>query len=264
METSMKPTQAKTALITGASSGLGAEFARQLAAEGCDLILVARREDRLRALKEEIANRFGRKTDILSMDLAAKNAPQILFNKIKDLGLAVDVLINNAGLGLFGEFTTTPWDRTQQMLTVDILALAHLTRLFAPEMAARKKGWILMVASTGAFQPTPAYAAYAAAKSFVLSFGEALHYELHGTGVQCSVLCPGVTQTEFLEVAGQTPTLYQKMTMMDCPAVARIGLRALWSGRSSIVAGGINGIGAFFMRLLPRQIATALAATMMR
>jgi short-subunit dehydrogenase len=134
-----------------------------------------------------------------------------------------------------------------------------MTRLFAADMVARKFGYILQVASTGAFQPIPTYAAYAAAKSYVLSFGEALHYELRQTGVTCTVLCPGVTRTEFFEVAGQTPTLYQRSTMMDSATVARIGITAMLQGRSSVVVGWLNAIFALGTRLLPRQVSAAIA-----
>lgn len=259
----MKTKQTKTALITGASSGLGAEFARQLAAEGCSLILVARRADRMQALQAEIKTRYGVPVDYVAMDLAEPDAPQQLFDRLKMQGRVVDVLVNNAGFGIYGDFLSVPWERTQQMLALDIMALTHLTHLFAADMIARKSGWILLVASTGSFQPTPTYAAYSAAKCYVLSLGEALHYELRNAGVGCTVLCPGVTRTEFLDVAGQSLTLYQRLTMMDSPEVVRIGLRALWGGRSSIVAGAINGASALLMRFLPRQVAAGIAARSM-
>jgi short-subunit dehydrogenase len=253
-----------TALVTGASSGLGVEFARQLAAEGCALVLVARRLDRLQALRAELAQRYGARAECVALDLTEPDAPQRLFRQTQAAGMRVDILINNAGLGLFGGFLDTPWERTQQMLRLDILALTQLTYLFAADMRTRKSGWILQVASTGAFQPTPTYAAYSAAKSYVLSLGEALHFELRGSGVQCATLCPGVTRTEFFEVADQTPTLFQRMTMMESAAVAQIGLRALWAGRASVVAGRVNGLTTFFMRMLPRQWAAALADRAMR
>ena len=159
----METLQGKTALITGASSGLGAEFARQLAERGCNLILAARRMERLQELQTEISAKHNVCVDSISIDLLAPNASQQLYDQIKGSGKVVDVLVNNAGLGLYGEFWTNPWERLHQMLEVDVVALTHLTRLFLPDMLARNSGYILLIGSTGSFQPTPFYAAYAAA-----------------------------------------------------------------------------------------------------
>lgn len=249
----------KTALITGASSGMGADFARELAARGCALILVARRVERLKELKQEIAARYGVDAEYLALDLAAPEAPQRLYAGLKAGGRAVDVLINNAGYAVFGEFQHTDWDRLQGMLELDVVALTHLTRLFAADMASRGFGYILLVASTGAFQPTPMYAAYAAGKSYVLSLGEALHYELRKAGVGCTVLCPGVTRTEFFEVAGQEMTGFQRRMAMPSADVARIGIRAMLAGRSCVVAGRINRLIAWSARFAPRQFLAAMA-----
>jgi short-subunit dehydrogenase len=249
----------KTGLITGASSGMGADFARELAARGCNLILVARRADRLQELKEEISARFGVGADYLAMDLAAADAPQRLYDSVKAGGRTVDVLINNAGYAVFGEFQRSEWNRLRSMLELDVVALTHLSRLFAADMASRRFGYLLLVASTGAFQPTPKYAAYAAAKSYVLQFGEALHYELRPFRVGCTVLCPGVTRTDFFEVAGQDMTAYQRRTAMASADVARIGVRAMLAGRSCVVAGRINNLIAWSARLAPRQFLAAMA-----
>jgi short-subunit dehydrogenase len=249
----------KTALITGASSGMGADFASELAARGCLPILVARRADRLQELQKEIAARYGVSAEWISTDLAEPGAPQRLFDGLKAHGRTVDVLINNAGYAVYGEFQTADWERTYQMLEVDIVALTHLTRLFAADMAARRFGYVLLVASTGAFQPTPNYAAYAAAKSYVLSLGEALHYELRKFGVGCTVLCPGVTRTEFFDVAGQQMTAFQRRTAMQSADVARIGVRAMLFGRSCVVAGKLNSLIAWSARLAPRQFLAAMA-----
>jgi hypothetical protein len=255
--------QGQTVLITGASSGLGADFARQFAALGCQIILVARRLDRLEALQAEITAKYAVPVESIVLDLAAPGAAQRLYDQIKAAGKTVDVLVNNAGLGLYGEFSAVTWERTHQMLELDIVALSHLTHIFLTDMLSRKHGYILQVASTGAFQPTPTYAAYSAAKSYVLSLGEALHYELRNTGVTCTVLCPGVTRTEFFEVAGQQMTAYQRSTVMESAAVARIGINALLKGRSSVVAGATNAFFAWVVRLLPAQWAAAAAARMM-
>lgn len=254
----------KTALITGASSGLGADFARHLAARGCNLVLVARRAERLQELQAEISSRPGVSVDCVAMDLTEAGAPQRLYDQLEDLGKTIDVLVNNAGRGLFGEFTQSPWESLHQMLEIDMVVLTHLTRLFVPGMLERKGGYVLFVASNGAFQPTPTYAAYSAAKSYVLSLGEALHYELRHTGVRCTVLCPGVTRTEFLAVAGQRVTLYQRLTMMESSTVARTGIEAMLRNRSSVVTGWFNALVALSTRLLPRQAIAGLAAWAMR
>jgi short-subunit dehydrogenase len=254
----------KTALITGASSGMGADFARQLAELGCNLILVARRADRLQELEKEITGRCGASAESMTLDLAAPDAPQQLYDSVKSKNQAVDVLVNNAGFAVYGEFHSTDWKACRQMLELDVVALTHLTRLFAADMVQRKFGFILQVASNGAFQPTPLYAAYAAAKSYVLYFGEALHYELRPHGVGLTVLCPGPTRTEFFDVAGQKLTLYQRLTMMDSAGVARTGIRAMLRKRSCVVAGPLNAAVAASAPLLPRQLMAAMAARMMR
>ena len=249
----------KTALITGASSGLGADFARQLAAYGCNLILVARRAERLQELRTEISAAYAVSIGYQAMNLVTPDAPQRLYEQIQGSGQRVDVLVNNAGYGLYGQLWNQPWEQLHAMLELDMVVLTHLTRLFAAEMVARRFGYILQVASTGAFQPTPTYAAYAAAKSYVLNFGEALHYELRQTGVTCTVLCPGSTRTEFFEIAGHAVTSYERATMMDSATVARIGLNAMLRGRSSVVPGWLNAVFALGSHLLPRQVLAAMA-----
>jgi short-subunit dehydrogenase len=263
-KTTTKILAGKTALVTGASSGLGADFARQLAARGCGLILVARRMERLQELQAEILASYQVPVECLAMDLTEPNAPQKVYDRLKAGKRTVDVLVNNAGYGLFGEFLETPWERIHQMLELDMVALTHLTRLFLPEMVRRNRGYILNVASTGAFQPTPTYAAYSAAKSYVLSLSEALHYELRKTNVKCTVLCPGVTRTEFFAVAGQAMTAYQRLTAMDSARVARIGINAMLKGRSSVVAGWINALFAWGTHFLPSQSLAAASSRLMK
>src|SRR5512146_2868283 len=168
----------QTALVTGASSGLGADFARQLAARGANLILVARREEQLRAVAAEIEAAHHVATKVVPLDLAAPGAPDTLYQQLHDQGAQVDILVNNAGFGLYGDFTALPWEKEREMLVLDMIALTHLTRLFLADMLERNSGYILQVASIGAYQPSPSYAAYSAAKAYVLSLGEALNYEL--------------------------------------------------------------------------------------
>ncbi|HEX6290393.1 MAG TPA: SDR family oxidoreductase [Herpetosiphonaceae bacterium] len=255
--------QGTYALVTGASSGLGVDFARQLAARGCNLILVARREQQLRAVQQEIAQRYGVDVTIIPMDLAQTNAPQVLYDQIKESGKTVDVLINNAGYGLYGAFTEIAWEREKNMLELDIITLMHLTKLFVKDMVARNFGFLLLVASIGAYQPSPLYASYSAAKSFVLNFGEALNYELRSTNVRCTVLSPGITATEFLKVSGQQPSRYQRMAMMQSADVTRIGIESMLKGRPSVVPGRLNALTVWSNRLIPRRLSAAIAYRLM-
>ena len=253
----------KTALVTGASSGLGAEFARQLAALGCKLILVARREDRLETLRQVLLKQHSAKVHVFAADLAEPAAPQSLYDDIKAAGLSVDVLINNAGFGIYGEHAAIPWPQERQMLMLDILAVMQLTKLFLPDMLQRDGGYILQVSSIGAYQPSPTYAAYSAAKTFVLYFGEALNYELRNTQVSCTVLSPGVTATEFLQVAGQKATRYQRLLMMQSPEVVRIGLKAMLRRKPSVVPGWVNAVMVWSNRFIPRRWSAAIAYRLM-
>ena len=198
----------KWALITGASSGFGVDFAKQLAAKGMNLVLVARREDNLRAVADEVAQAHGVQVVPVALDLAAPDAPPRLFDMTKAAGHDITVLINNAGFGLYGRFTDLAWEREQEMIDIDITALVHLTKLYAADMAARKNGYILQVASVGAFQPSPLYAVYGAAKAFVLSFGEAVDYELAG-GVSVTTTAPALPRRS-LAVSGSA-NFYQRM-----------------------------------------------------
>lgn len=254
----------KTALVTGASSGLGVDFARELAALGARLVLVARREDLLKQVQAELKAKHGVEVTTIALDLGVADAPQALFDLLKQQHVQVDVLVNNAGFGLFGQELDIAWERTQQMLQLDIVTLTHLTKLFAREMVKRGFGYIMQIASIGAFQPTPGYAAYSAVKSYVLSFGEALNYELRGTGVSCTVVSPGVTATEFLAVSGQKPTPYQRLTMMQSHEVARIGVRAMLQRRISVVTGWVNWMLAMSVRFTPKPLVLWLAWRFMK
>jgi short-subunit dehydrogenase len=247
------------AVVTGASSGLGVDFARGLARRGANLVLVARREDRMKQLGAELEAAHGVHVRVIPLDLAKRESPTLLFERTRALALEIDVLVNNAGFGLYGPFAKIPWEREHEMLELDVVSLVHLTKLFLPGMLARGRGWLLHVASIGAYQPTPTYASYSAAKSFVLSFGEALCYELRGTQVKSTVVSPGVTRSEFLAVSGQTPNLYQRSMMMESAAVAEAGIRAMLRGRPSVTPGVGNKLGAFSMRLLPRRMQAAIA-----
>lgn len=242
----------KTALITGASSGLGADFARQLAASGCNLILVARRKERLEAVREEINAMHNVEIDLVAMDLLRRNAAQSLYQDISSWGREVDVLVNNAGYGLYGWFLELEWQKQADLLQLDMVVPTDLARLFAPDMVRRGFGYVLFVSSVAGYAATPLYAAYAGAKSYVLLLGEALNFELRRTGVGVTVLSPGITRTEFLEVSGQRATLYQRIFSMSSERAVKVGLKAMLSRRASVVPGFWNTLLVASTRLMPR------------
>ena len=254
----------RTALVTGASSGMGIDFARELARRGANLVLVARRRDALEAVATEMRNSHGVEVRVRPADLSDAPSRERLYEELEAEGSNVDMLLNNAGFGLFGRFVEADWNRVDQMLQVDMVALSHLTRLFAPGMIRRRWGRILLIASTGAFQPSPSYASYSAAKSYVLSLGVALNYELRATGVSCTVACPGVTATEFFQVSGQRQTLYQRMTIMPSTKVANLALKGLFAQRPLVVIGRLNAFMAWSTRFMPRTWSASLAYHLMK
>lgn len=254
----------KCALVTGASSGLGVDFSRELAAQGARLVIVARREDQLKKVQEEIKAKYGVEVMTVALDLSAAGAPQALYDLVKQNRLQVDVLVNNAGFGLYGNELDIPWEKTNQMLQLDIVTLTHMTKIFARDMVKRSYGYILQVASVGAYQPSPTYAAYSAAKSYVLSFSQALNCELGGTGVSCTAVSPGATATEFLQVSGQKSNPFLTATMMTSAEVARIAINAMLKRRYSIVPGWVNKLLTFFARITPDPINAMLALRLMK
>ncbi len=256
--------QGKTALVTGASSGLGVDFARELARRGCRLVLVARREELLKKLQGELQAQFGITAIVMTVDLGDPAAPQMLYDTLKAQQVGVDLLVNNAGFGVYGMELDIPWDKTRQMLMLDIVALTHLTKLFARDMVKRGWGRMLQVASIGAYQPSPTYAAYSAAKSYVRSFSQALNFELRGSGVSSTVISPGITATEFLQVSGQKPTAYQRMMMMPSAEVAAIGVKAMLQGRYSVVPGFLNWLSALFTMITPDRVNAATVYRLMK
>ncbi|MGD8867787.1 MAG: SDR family oxidoreductase [Gemmatimonadales bacterium] len=251
------------ALVTGASSGLGVDFARQLASRGANLILVARRWERLRVLAGEIKINTAVDVEVEPLDLADPGAAEVLYRKLDERGHHVEILVNNAGFGVHGSFLDSPWTRDRDMIQVDAIAPLHLTRLFAAKMAKRGFGRILQVASTAAYQPVPTYAVYGACKAFVLSFSQALNYELRGSGVTCTVVSPGVIKTEFQQVAGHAFTRYMRWTQMKSADVARIGIEAMLNGRTVVVPGLHNALLVASQRFAPRRLVTALAGYFM-
>jgi short-subunit dehydrogenase len=235
-------------LITGASAGLGAEFARQCAARGEELVLVARRRARLDALAGEVG-----RAHVFPLDLAAPGAAHSLIDAIAAEGLAIDTLINNAGFGLAGRFDAQPLERLSEMVELNIRALVELTHLALPGMKERGRGAICNVASTAAFQAGPNMAVYYASKAFVLSFTEALHQELKGTPIRVSALCPGPTDTEFADVAdSHSPTL--KRISGTAADVVRAGLKGLDANKAVVIPGLPNKLTAQANRVLPRAL----------
>ena len=248
---------AKTALITGASAGLGVEFARQLAARGYRLILTARRKDRLDALAAELGN-----ARVIAIDLAEPGAAAALIAECDAAGAQVDLLVNNAGFGLRGPFTKLDAGRQREMIDLNVGALTDLCRLIGPRMAERRSGAILNVASTAAFQPGPKMAVYFATKAYVLSFTEALHEEMKPHGVKVSALCPGPTRTEFGEVAGfGADSRFDKIAMSAEEVVSK-GLEGMEKNRAVVITGALNKAGAWGTRFLPRSTIRKIAGAL--
>ena len=242
------------ALITGASAGLGAEFARQLAQLGLRLVLAARRKDRLEALAAELGN-----ARVVAADLSEAGSADRLLADVEAAGEHVDLLVNNAGFGLKGRFAELEAGRQRQMIDLNIGALTDLCRAVAPGMIERKAGGILNVASTAAFQPGPGMAVYFATKAYVLSFTEALHEELKPHGIRVSALCPGPTLTEFGAVAGFGDKGAFDRYSADAVSVVRAGLEGLDKNRAVMVPGFLNKVGASSTRFVPRPLVRKIA-----
>ncbi len=241
-------------LITGASAGLGVEFARQLSKRGHRLVLAARRKDRLEALARELGN-----ARAVAIDLSKATAAAKLMANLEAAGEEVEILVNNAGFGLIGRFAELDAKRLRQMIDLNVGALADLCRAVAPGMIERKSGAILNVASTAAFQPGPKMAVYFATKAFVLSFTEALHEELKPHGIKVSCLCPGPTRTEFGEVAGFGGNGAFDTVAMEAGEVVEAGLEAMDRNRAVVVPGLVNKIGAVSTRFAPRSVVRKIA-----
>lgn len=243
----------KTALITGASGGIGLELSRLFARDGYDLILVARSAEKLRGLAGELEKMHGITATVLPADLSQPEAAHELYRLVQARGQCVDALINNAGFGILGSLATASLEESLEMIQLNITSLTVLTRLFLPDMIKRQFGRILNVGSTGSFSPVPTMAVYAATKAYVLSFSEALAEELRGTGVTITALCPGVTITGFQARSGAGGARMVAMGSMTAEQVARAGYRALLRGRQVIVPGFWNSLMIFSTRLAPRS-----------
>ncbi len=253
----MRSFAGKRALITGASSGLGLEFADLLAAQKVNLVLAARRREPMERLAADLRRKYGIDVLVESIDLASPGAPGRLKSGLDAKSVTVDILVNNAGYGLHGDFLETPIERTLDMMQLNMTALTELTHLFGRDMATRRSGHILLVASLLAFQAVPGYAAYAATKAYVLAVGEALHDEFRAHGVVVTTLCPGHTATGFDAAAGATITPLLRLLTMKPRPVAESGIGALLRGKATVIAGLPNKMAAFSNRLTPRAMQRA-------
>jgi hypothetical protein len=251
------------ALVTGASSGIGREIARLFAADRWDLVLVARREEALRELAGELNERHGVAAHVVSADLADPAGPARIATDVAARGLAVEALVNSAGLGVWGRFVETGWQAERELLAVNVVALTELTKRLLPGMLERGRGRILNVASTAAFQPGPLMAVYFASKVYVLHFSIALGVELERTGVTVTTLCPGPTRSGFADVAGAKGSkLFAGGRGMAATEVARAGYDAMLAGRGLLVLGAWNKLLAFSARWVPRVFAARVARRM--
>ena len=260
------PREAATALVTGASSGIGAEIARQLARRGHGVTLVARREERLLELASELARDHGVRAGVITADLAAREGRERFAAELERLELDVDVLVNNAGFGLHGDFLDGDRERQLSMVALNCEAVVDLCARYAPGMRDRGEGAIINIASTAAFQPLPGSATYAASKAFVLNFSEAIHEELKDRGVIVTAVCPGPVRTEFAEVAGiagaeaNTPDL----VWMSAAALAEGAVEAAEKGKRAVVPGRLNFAGSLLGRHSPRAISLPLTRRLWR
>ncbi len=252
------------ALVTGASSGIGAELARQLAARKIDLVLTARRRERLQALAKELAAKHDVKAAVIENDLNTAGGADQLIDELAARQLAPTALINNAGFGYFSNFVAQPRDDIEALLQVNIRAVTILCRRLGEVMAAKKHGYILNVASFAALAPIPRYAVYSGAKAFVVSFSQALRHELRHRGVMVSVLCPGFTRTEFHDVSGHDKSRIMRATELSVEQVARAGLAGLERGKFLIVPGWWYKLNLLAARFLPRTLLTAASDRMVK
>jgi hypothetical protein len=250
----------KWALVTGASAGIGTAFARILAGRGCNLVLTARRRERLNQLASELAAPSGISVEVVTADLALANAPKEIFDFTSQRKIPIHLLVNNAGFGAYGYFGEIGLQRNLDMVRVNCAAVVHLTHLFLPAMLDRRSGDILIVASTAAFQAVPFIGTYAATKAFDLFLGEALFEEYSSRGIRVCVLCPGPTTSEFHAVSGSPSGPSKHFEAAE--KVARVGLDGLAHGKSCVISGALNNLQVQALRLAPRRFVTRAAARM--
>ena len=250
----------KTALITGASSGIGLELAKIHASKGGDLVVVARSEDKLQTLKNELENQYDIAVHVIAKDLSIPNAATEVFKETESIGIQVDYLINNAGFGLYGKFEDSEWEVENNMIQVNITALTQFTKLYLPGMIARKNGKIMNVASTAAFVPGPTMTVYCATKPYVLSFSEALNNEVNHQGISVTALCPGATASGFSKTAkADKSALFSKTKLANSEEVAQFGYAAMLKGKQVAIHGFTNQFLAFIVRFTPRSFVVKIS-----
>ncbi|KJH70971.1 SDR family NAD(P)-dependent oxidoreductase [Aliterella atlantica] len=251
------------ALITGASGGIGLEIAKLFARDRYNLVLVARSQQKLAQVAEELKQESGIAIKIIALDLALPTSPAEIFQAVQQEAIAIDTLVNNAGFATYGLFSETDVATELQMLQVNVVALTHLTKLFVPEMVKRKAGKVLNIASTAAFQPGPLMAVYYASKAYVLSFSEALANELQDFGITVTALCPGPTASGFQKRARMEKSkLVSNQKTMDAATVAQAGYRGLMQNQTVVVPGWKNQILAASVRFMPRNAVTNIVRNM--
>jgi hypothetical protein len=253
-----------TALITGASSGIGYQLAEVFARNGHDLVLVARNSEKLRQLADHLQERFGTATVLIPKDLSLKTSAQEIFDELQRESMKISMLVNNAGLDVYGNFQETDMTKELEMIQVNLVSLTQLTKLLLPDMRKQGYGRILNLGSTGSFIPTPLNAVYSATKAYVLSFSEALAEELRGSGVTVTALCPGATKTEFQKRANMENVRLLRFGLMDAAVVAEIGYRGMMAGRRVVVPGTFNKVQVLLARLLPTSAMTKMAMMMLK
>lgn len=258
------PAADRTALVTGASSGIGAEIARELARRGHGVTLVARRADKLSELADELGA-LGVRAEVLAADLGDRDVRAALPGRVDELGLSVDILINNAGLSTMGPVAASDPQAEMHMIEVDVVAVVDLCCRFLPGMVERRRGAIMNVASTGAFQPLPGQAGYGASKAFVLSYTRSLGGELRNSGVTATTLCPGPVRTGFGEAAGistdDAESALPAFMWEPVDAVARAGVEGMAKGHPVVIPGVANRVGAAFAQIAPKQLLVPMLAS---
>jgi short-subunit dehydrogenase len=242
------------AIVTGASSGFGVQFAKILAERRSNLVLVARRAEPMETLAAELRQRHSIQVAVEAIDLSRPGAGAELKARVDARGTPIDILVNNAGYGLYGTFVNQPLEKITDMLQLNMVTVTELTHIFARDMVNRQCGHILLTASLLGYQAVPGYAAYAATKAYVLQFGEALHQELKPHGVSVTSLCPGVSETAFGEIAGQKISPLLRLMITKPHAVAKAGIVAMLARRATVMPGFLNKTTVFFERLMPRPM----------
>lgn len=254
----MNSSKFETALITGASAGIGLELAHCFARHGHPLVLIARSQEKLARLAAELKQKYGTETLVLPKDLSRPGSAAQVFGELQSRGVRIDILVNNAGVGMYGFFHDGEPAQQADMMQLNMNTLTELTRFFLPSMLKNKSGKIMNVASTAAFQPGPFMAVYYATKAYVLSFSEALANELQGTRVSVTALCPGPTESEFQQTSGMMHLRLFELTMMKAAPVAEAGYKGLMAGKSLVLPGLMNKITPLGARLFPRKMLVSL------